>query len=170
MKKNPITLIAAMGLDRTIGLNNAMPWHLPEDLRHFKARTLGKVMIMGRHTFESIGKPLPDRTTLVVSRSLAPDALSGCTVLSSFDQALHTAKELSAENQEIIVAGGGQIYTLAMNAADRMALTLIQAQFQGDTFFPEWAEHEWELQEETSHQQTDGRQLRYSFLEYRRRT
>lgn len=169
---NPITLIAAMGQDRTIGLNNTMPWHLPEDLQHFKARTLGKVMIMGRATFDSIGRPLPGRTTIIVSRTLTQETTPHptCHIASSLEQALHMAQELSKQEQEIMVVGGGQIYLQALPLAHKMALTQIKQDFNGDTFFPEWPKQEWELITEEHHQQPSEPHLDYSFQEFRRKS
>lgn len=167
--RNPITLIAAMGQDRTIGLNNTMPWHLPEDLRHFKARTLGKVMIMGRNTFNSIGHPLPGRTTIIVSRTLTSPPHADCHLAASIEQALHMAQELCIAEQEIIIAGGGEIYAQTLPLAQRMILTQIQKNFDGDTFFPQWSHQEWQLIAQEQHQQPQEPYLDYSFLEYQRK-
>jgi dihydrofolate reductase len=165
-----ITLIAAMGTDRTIGLHNGMPWHLPEDLKHFKARTLGKTMIMGRNTFESIGKPLPGRKTIIVSRTQTTDFYNhpDCQVAASFEQALAFAREATSNGGEIMVVGGGQIYRLALPFATHLAITQIKKAFNGDTFFPQWNGEEWSLESETNHQQVNEPFLEYSFLEFAR--
>ena len=168
--KNPITLIAAMGLDRTIGLDNQMPWHLPEDLKFFKARTLGKVMIMGKNTFDSIGRPLPGRTTIIVSRSLTQETSPhpDCLIAASIEDAISMAQEKSPEGQEIIIAGGGQIYKQSIDLAHRLVVTQIQKSFNGDTFFPEWTQEEWLMISREDHEQAQEPHLGYSFQEYHR--
>ena len=132
-----ISLIAAMATNRAIGLNGEMPWHLPDELQHFKKTTMGKPIVMGRKTWESIGRPLPGRQNIVLSRK--PNFLAtGCDVVSSFDQALAVAI-----GDEVMVIGGGAIYKQAMPAANRMIMTLIEAELEGDTWFPAWDPSEW---------------------------
>jgi len=162
-----ITLIAAMSINRTIGLNNTMPWHIPEDLAHFKARTLGKVMIMGKNTFQSIGKPLPGRDTIIVSTQLQD---APCPIVKSLDEAINLAKTLRPSVDEIIIAGGGQIYAAALSCATHMSLTHIKKDIAGDTFFPQWADQEWQLDSKQDHTQSQEPHLRYSFSEYSHRT
>ncbi len=134
-----ISLIAAMSLEYAIGKDNRMPWHLPADLKHFKAITLNKPVIMGRRTFESIGKALPLRTNIVITQHahlIAP----GCIISHSFEDAIRCANEA----EEIMVIGGGQLYQDAIKVAGRMYLTLIDINVQGDTFFPKWHKDEWQ--------------------------
>lgn len=132
-----ISLIAAMARNRVIGKDNAMPWHLPADLAHFKRITLGKTVIMGRHTFESIGRPLPGRKNIIISRR--PDYRpEGCVVVNSIDAAL-----ASAESEEVMIIGGGQLYAEMLPRAQRLYLTLIDAELEGDTHFPDYEAYSW---------------------------
>jgi dihydrofolate reductase len=141
-----ISLIVAMGRNRVIGRDNNLIWHLPADLKHFKETTMGSPLIMGRKTFESMGKALPGRTNVVVTRKpgfIAP----GCLVAGSLEQAL----ELVSGEPEIFIAGGGEIYRQSMHLADRMYITIIDHDFDGDTFFPEFPDEEWVIAEERRH-------------------
>jgi dihydrofolate reductase len=132
-----ITLIAAMARNRAIGLDGQMPWHLPAELRHFKEATMGKPIVMGRKTWQSIGRALPGRQNIVISRSPSLQA-PGCDVAGSFEQAIALA-----EGDEVMIIGGGQIYAEAMPHADRMVLTLVECDPEADAWFPEWREAEW---------------------------
>ncbi|MGI2258137.1 type 3 dihydrofolate reductase [Shewanella sp. GXUN23E] len=137
-----IAMIAAMAHDRVIGLDNQMPWHLPEDLRHFKAVTMGKPVVMGRRTYESIGRPLPGRLNIVISRN--PELkIEGVSCVTSFDEAL----VLCGECEELMVIGGGQLYAQLLPEADILYLTEIDLQVQGDTRFPEWQADQWQESE-----------------------
>jgi dihydrofolate reductase len=140
-----VTLVAAMGRNRVIGLDGDMPWHHPEDLAHFKRTTMGGTMVMGRKTFDAIGRPLPGRRTVVVTRS-ADWSHEGVDVAHSLDDALS-----SADGAEIYVVGGGDVYAQALPFADRLVLTEIDEAPDGDTFFPEWSREEWV---ETSREQS----------------
>jgi len=132
-----IVLVAAMGHDRVIGVDGQMPWHLPADLRHFKSITLGYPVLMGRRTFESIGKPLPDRQNIVLSRS--EGALpAGCRRAGSLDQAMS-----QAEGGTVMVIGGGDLYRQVLPFADRLELTFVDADVKGDTRFPQWSAGDW---------------------------
>lgn len=132
-----VTLVAAIGRNRVIGADGGMPWHLPEDLKHFKAVTLGTTMIMGRRTFDSIGRPLPGRRTIVVTRDAAWHR-DGVETAHSLGAALALAGDVP-----ISIVGGGQIYAQAMDLADRMDLTFIDAEPDGDTVFPQWTDADW---------------------------
>ncbi len=149
-----ITLVAAMGANRVIGADGGMPWHLPEDLKHFKAVTLGTTMIMGRRTFDSIGRPLPGRRTIVVTRD-ASWQHDGVDVAHSLDEALALAGDAP-----VSIVGGGQIYAQALPLADRMELTFIDAEPHGDTVFPEWESSHWR---EIASEQREG--FRFATLE-----
>jgi dihydrofolate reductase len=128
-----ISMIAAMTPDRVIGANNTMPWHLPADLKHFKSVTLGKPVIMGRRTYESIGKALPGRQNIVVSGQ--PNyQLADAHVVSNAESAIVKAKMFTQE--EVMVIGGGSIYKCFLPQAQRLYLTFIDANLVGDTFFP----------------------------------
>lgn len=132
-----IVLIAAVARNGAIGLDNDMPWRLPSDLKHFKAMTLGKPVVMGRKTFESLGRPLPGRPNIVISAN--GFAVEGAEVVSSLEEALDRASGLAVELgvDDIIVMGGGQIYRAAMGVADRLEITEVQAEPEADTHFPD---------------------------------
>ena len=134
-----ITLIAAMGTNRAIGLKGRMPWYLPGELRHFKATTMGKTIVMGRKTWEAIGRPLPGRQNIVISRSAAFHA-EGCDIAGSLGEAL-----VAATTEEVMIIGGGQIYRQALALANRMVLTLVECEPLADTWFPEWDSSMWRV-------------------------
>lgn len=134
-----LVLVAAMARNRVIGSEGGMPWHLPADLQHFKAVTVGSPVIMGRRTFESIGRALPGRTNIVISRA-SPDLPEGVVPAGSLEAAI-----ASAGAGRVMVIGGGQVYREALARADRLELTLIDASIPGDTVFPEWSANEWRL-------------------------
>ncbi|ASJ97812.1 MULTISPECIES: type 3 dihydrofolate reductase [Shewanella] len=152
-----IAMIAAMANNRVIGKDNQMPWHLPEDLRHFKQMTLGKPVVMGRKTFESIGRPLPGRHNIVVSRQ-ADLVIEGVTCVTSFEQ----AKEVVKGCDELVVIGGGQLYAELLPQADILYLTEINLDVAGDTHFPEWDDGSWRLLQSESHINDKG--LEYRFI------
>ena len=137
-KAMKISLIAAMDQKRVIGFQGKMPWHLPKELAYFKEMTQGKPIIMGRKTFESIGKPLPNRRNVVITHQPTLQA-PGCEVFTSLEQAL---ANLSTAN-EVMVIGGGEIFCQSISLADYLYLTIIKAEMDGDTFFPEWHPDEW---------------------------
>ena len=132
-----ITLVAAMATNSAIGLDGQMPWHLPRELKHFKETTMGKPIVMGRKTWESIGRALPGRQNLVVTRNPEFSA-PGCDVAGS----LEAAVEMAA-GKEVMIIGGGQLYAEALPFADRMVLTLVDCEPEADTWFPGWDETEW---------------------------
>ena len=134
-----ITLIAAVARNRAIGLRGQMPWHLPDELRHFKQVTLGKTVIMGRKTREAIGMALPGRQNIVVSRNpgyIAQDSQSAPT--------LERAIEI-ASGRELMVIGGGELYLQSLPMARRMFLTIVECEPEADTWFPEWSEQQWRM-------------------------
>lgn len=133
-----VSLLAAVADNGTIGRDSRLPWHLPDDLRRFKSLTLGKPILMGRRTFESIGKPLPGRTNLVLTRS-REWARPGAAVVHSLGEALERAGEVP----EVVVVGGAEIYRLALPRAQRIYLTRVHARIEGDTVFPALDEREW---------------------------
>lgn len=138
IKKLPVVIVVAMAKNRVIGRDNAMPWHLPADLKHFRAVTMGKPMIMGRRTFESIGKPLPGRETIIVTRNADYAAPAGVHLAASLRAALvvgqSRAEAMGAS--AVTVVGGGDIYRQALPFADRLEITEIDALPEGDTHFP----------------------------------
>ncbi|MBN7825521.1 type 3 dihydrofolate reductase [Bowmanella dokdonensis] len=148
-----ISMIVAMAMNRIIGAGNQMPWHLPADLKHFKQVTLGKPVVMGRKTFESIGRPLPGRTNIVITRDASFRA-SGIEIVTSPEEALDLAEELGVE--ELMIIGGGAIYRHFLPLCERLYLTEIKLDVEGDTRFPDYrAEGRWKLLEE-QHYQADS--------------
>ncbi|MBF7954258.1 type 3 dihydrofolate reductase [Rahnella victoriana] len=133
-----ISLIAALATDRVIGMENAMPWHLPGDLAWFKRNTLNKPVIMGRKTFESIGRPLPGRLNIVISSN--PGEHDSVTWVTSVDAALAAAGDV----EEVMVMGGGRVYEQLLPKANRLYLTHIDAEVEGDTHFPDYEPDDWE--------------------------
>ncbi|QSR42330.1 type 3 dihydrofolate reductase [Aeromonas dhakensis] len=161
-----ISMIAAMAHDRVIGLDNQMPWHLPADLAHFKRVTLGKPVLMGRKTFESIGRPLPGRRNLVISRN--PDyRADGVEVIDSVDAAL--ALLAGSDVTELMVIGGGHLYGQLLPRADRLYLTRIDLAVEGDTRFPAFDEGGWSCIERESHQPDEKNPHPYCFETWQRR-
>lgn len=126
-----ISIIVAMAENSVIGVDNSLPWHLPGDMKWFRRHTLGKSVVMGRKTYESIGKPLPDRANIVVTRNPEYDA-PGCQVVTSIDAALEVAGE-----GEVMILGGEELYRQILPRADRLYLTLVRAEIEGDAFFPD---------------------------------
>ena len=157
-----LSLIAAMAHNSVIGLNNQLPWRLPADLKHFKAVTLGKPVIMGRKTYESIGKPLPGRINIVVTRDASYTA-EGVVIVHSLAEAL--AKSKAAP--EAMVIGGAQLYAEALPHAQRMYLTLIDAEFAGDAFFPAYDPRDWRetAREEHAPDEINPHSYRFIILE-----
>ncbi len=160
-----ITLIAALTPDRVIGRDNDLPWRIRADLRHFRRLTLGKPVIMGRRNYQSIGRPLPERTNIVISGNPAFRA-EGCQVVRSPEEAL----ELAGDAEEIMIIGGAEIYRHFLPLADRMYLTWVQAPIPGDTRFPRFDLEEWVVTEETTQPPGDDSPypLVYQTLERRR--
>jgi len=160
-----LSLIAAVARNHVIGNNNQLLWHLPEDMRHFRETTRGKPVIMGRKTWESLPdsfRPLPGRLNIVVSRNTAYQA-PGATLVGSLKRAI----VLAEDKPEVFVIGGEELYLQALPIADRLYLTEIEDAFEGDAFFPEVLEQEWE---EISRRVQEGKSgLRFSFVVYQRR-
>jgi len=158
-----LSIIVAMAKNRTIGANNTLPWRISADLQHFKKLTMGHHMIMGRKTFDSIGKPLPGRTTVVVSRDHGLK-IEGCIVAHS----LHEAMANCAADSEIFVVGGADIYAQVLNLADVLYVTEIQQDVVGDARFPEFNKSEWVEVSREIQRQEKPEPLEYHFVEYRR--
>ncbi|MGI2326984.1 dihydrofolate reductase [Planococcus sp. YIM B11945] len=157
-----ISLMVAHDPNRVIGKDNQLPWHIPEDLAYFKKHTIGKGMVMGRNTFESIGRPLPKRRNIVVTRNTSYRA-DGADVVHTIEEAVKLAEEM---HEEVMVIGGEQIFRYVLPHADRLYITLIQKPFDGDTFFPEYGS-EWELVSESEEFDSNG--IPFSYLVYDRR-
>jgi len=152
-----------MAKNRVIGINNTLPWRIPEDLKHFKKLTMGHHMIMGRKTYESIGKPLPGRTTIVVSRDRNLK-IDGCIVAHSLQDAIASC----ASDPEVFVVGGADVYAQALGLADRLYITEIQQDAEGDVWFPEFERAEWREASRDKHRQETPQPLEYHFVEYQR--
>ncbi len=162
-KTLPLSLIAALGENRVIGVDNSMPWHLPGDFKYFKATTLGKPIIMGRKTWDSLGRPLPGRLNIVVSRQ-ADLRLEGAEVYSSLEAAVVRAQEWAIEQgvDEVMLIGGAQLYAQGMEQADRLYLTRVALSPQGDAWFPEFDLGQWKLVSNTPNPAVDDKPA-YSF-------
>ena len=156
-----IYLVAAIARNGVIGANGKLPWHLPEDLKHFKNLTLGHPVIMGRRTWESLGKPLPGRENIVISRSPGFEA-SGASVAASVEAAI----ALCTGEPVAFVIGGAQIYAAALPLADGLVLTEIQQDFEGDTRFPAWDRDAWRVSQKETHTSANG--VRFDFVLYER--
>ncbi|MFW0094561.1 MAG: dihydrofolate reductase [Coxiella endosymbiont of Haemaphysalis qinghaiensis] len=159
-----ITLVAALDKNHLIGQKNQLPWHLPADLAHFKSVTLGKPTVMGRKTFESIRKPLPDRRNIVISRQ-KDLKIKGCEVFSSLDEALNTL----LDQFEVMIIGGGSLFEEALPKAHRMILTIIEHSFKGDTYFPLWNADEWNLISKMNYEPDKNNLYSFSCIQLRRR-
>lgn len=161
-----ITLVAAAGENGVIGRDGGMPWHLPADLAYFKRVTMGKPLLMGRRTYESIGRPLPGRLNLVLSRN--PDYRpEGCRRVGSLEEAVQEAALRGA--RELMVAGGGGVYAEALPLADRVLLTRIHATPSGDTYFPDLDPDEWQEVSREERPADDRNPVTLTFLELTRR-
>ena len=160
-----LALIWAMSRNRVIGRNNALPWHLSEDLRYFKRVTMGKPIIMGRKTWESIGRPLPGRTNIVITRDQNFQA-PGVRVVHSLDDALRLAEHIGVIEgaEEAVVIGGAEIYALALPKAERLYLTQVHAEVDGDAWFPEFDLSQWQELAREDFPAADPNPYPYSFV------
>ncbi|MEH6471323.1 MAG: dihydrofolate reductase [Halopseudomonas sp.] len=164
-----LALIVAQSQNRVIGRNNALPWHLPEDLKYFKAVTMGKAIIMGRKTYESIGRPLPGRTNLVVTRDKSYQA-AGVTIVHSLEQAVEQAQAISEINgvDEALVIGGAELYAQALPMTQRLYLTQVHHRVNGDAFFPELDEAQWRQKSRQDFDAIEPNPHSYSFIVFDR--
>jgi len=165
-KLNHITLklsiIVAVAENGVIGHNNQLIWRLPEDLKMFKRLTTGHPVIMGRKTFESIGKPLPNRTSIIITQN--PEfQVEGCITVHSLEDAIEAASEI--EDNEAFIIGGAEIYRLSLPFTDKIYLTEVHHAFEGDTFFPELDENIWEEVSRIDHETDEKHLYKYSFVE-----
>lgn len=165
----PVSLIVAATRNQVIGRDNQMPWHLPADLRYFKQRTLGKPIIMGRKTWESLGRPLPERLNIVVTRQ-TDIALEGAEVFADLQAAIERGQEWASEQgvDEVMVIGGGQLYQQALALTQRVYLTRIDLELEGDTFFPVLDAQQWQQTEAQAHPAQD-QEPGYTFEVWQRR-
>ncbi len=158
-----ISIIVAFDENRLIGRDNGLPWHLPADLKHFKSITMGHHMIMGRKTFDSIGKPLPGRVSVIVTRQ-KDLKIEGCMVVNTLDEALEKCKG----QEEVFIIGGAQIFNCTMPMATDLYITQIHHQFEGDTHFPEISEKEWQVVSKEDCNPDEKNEWGYSFINYTR--
>lgn len=164
-----VELVVAASENDVIGRDNRLPWHLPADLRHFKSLTLGRPILMGRKTYESIGKALPARTNLVLSRS-AGFSPADCKVVVSLEDAQAAAEStLQGAHSPLMVIGGAEIYRLCLPFARRIHLTLVHAHLPGDTFFADWRGPQWSESSRERHDADAKNSLAYSFITLDRR-
>ncbi len=161
IKKPIISLVAAMAKNRVIGKDNKMPWHLPADLKHFKGITMSKPIVMGRKTFESIGRPLPGRDNVIISRN-KDYAVDGCIVIHSIEDAL----KLLTDYEEIMIIGGGFLYSQIIEQADKLYLTFIDLDIDGDTQFPEFEHLNLAEINRVKCQKDEKNPYNYQFVDY----
>jgi len=156
-----LSIIVAMARNRVIGIDNTLPWHLPEDLKHFRNLTMGHHIIMGRKTYDSIGRPLPGRTTVIITRDPGY-TMDGCLVAHSLDGAVR----LCDGDEEVFFVGGTSLYEQALPLAQRLYVTEIQADYEGDAHFPEFDSAHW--RETSRDSQVSAGGLAYDFVVYER--
>lgn len=158
------TIVVAMGLKNEIGLGNQLLWHLPKDLKHFKQLTSGHPIIMGRKTYESIGKPLPNRTNIVVSRK--KDWFEeGILIVGSIKEAIKFAKKI---DENVFIIGGGTIYEQTMEVVDKLEVTLVKAELEADTFFPKINPNIWQKTNEECFEKDEKNTYDFCFQTYER--
>lgn len=157
------SLIAAMDNNRLIGKDNALPWHLPADLQHFKSITMSKPILMGRKTYDSIGRPLPGRQNIVLTRG--DTEIEGVTLVHSIDESIAAA----GDAEEVMVIGGSSIYELVLPKVQRMYLSFVDGEFEGDAWFPEFNESEWDIIEEKTQQPDEKNTHVCRFVTYQRK-
>lgn len=158
-----ISLIVAVSRSGVIGKNGKMPWHLPADLKYFKSITMGKPIVMGRKTFESLGRPLPGRENIVLTRDKNFIA-EGCTIIHSLEEMLQHA----ADADEVMIIGGAQLYEQMLPHADHIYMTQVDCQAEGDTWFPEIDPAEWEMTFSEAHEADEKNPCAYTFIRYDR--
>ena len=155
-----ISMIAAMADDRVIGINNSLPWKLPNDMKWFRQNTLGKPIVMGRKTFESFGaKPLPGRTNIIITRDKNYTA-DECIIVHSIDEAIQAAGDV----EEIMIIGGASFYEQMLPKADRLYITFVHTKVEGDAWFPEWNQNEWQQVERIDHEADEKNPHAHSFV------
>jgi dihydrofolate reductase len=158
-----ISIVVAISKNRAIGKDNKLLWYLPNDLKHFKTITTGHTVIMGRKTYDSVGKPLPNRRNIIITRQAI--MIEGCEVVNSLEAAI----DLCKTDQEVFIVGGAEIYKQAMGITARIYLTIVHKNFEADTFFPEIDLREWREVAREDHQPNEKNSLPYSFITYERK-
>lgn len=159
-----INIIVAMAFNRLIGNNNQLPWYLPADLKHFKTITWGNPIIMGRKTFQSIGKALPGRTNIIITHD-PTFAAEDCVIAHSLEEAC----QWPTGHDEVFIIGGSTIYQQALPLANMLYITLVNGNFTGDCYFPEWFDQEWVLTKQEAHTANQTNKFGYTFLIYKKR-
>jgi dihydrofolate reductase len=157
------SIVVAISENNAIGKDNQLLWYLPADLKHFKQITTGHTVIMGRKTFDSVGKPLPNRRNIIITRHVMH--IEGCEVVSSIEAAL----ALCADEEEVFIVGGAEIYKQSIHLTDRIYLTIVHQKYDADSFFPEINYDEWLETEREDHQTDEKNNLPYSFITLERR-
>ncbi len=160
-----LTITAAASENNALGKDNQLVWHLPDDFKRFKAITSGHCIVMGRKTFESFPKPLPNRTHIIITRQKNYEAPEGCLLASSLQKAI----DLCPKEEEVFIIGGGEIYKQSIEIADKIDLTRVHATIEADTFFPEIDETKWELVFEEFHSKDEKHDYDFTFLTYIRK-
>ncbi len=158
-----LSLLVAMARNRVIGRNNKLPWHLPADLKHFKFLTMGQTIVMGRKTYESIGRPLPGRANIIVTRQTGYE-VPGAIVVNTIDDALLICERTGSINGENFIIGGEELYRQTLKICQRIYITEIQRDFEGDAFFPEFDPNEWEETQRDRHISENDTNLEYHFV------
>ncbi|WP_394808483.1 dihydrofolate reductase [Nitrosomonas sp.] len=158
-----LSLLVAMARNRVIGRNNKLPWHLSADLKHFKFLTMGQTILMGRKTYESIGKPLPGRINIIITRQAGYE-VPGAIVVNSIDDALLMCEKNRSINGENFIIGGEELYRQTLKICQRMYITEIQRDFEGDVCFPEFDPNEWEETQRDKHISENDTNLEYHFV------
>lgn len=161
MAKPKITIIAAVAANGVIGKDNDLPWRLPEDLKFFKQQTLGKPIVLGRKNYESIGRPLPGRQNVILTRDTSYQA-EGCDVVHSIDELWSVV----GDAPEVMIIGGAEIYKQFLDVADKMVLTELEQPVEGDVYFPEWDKASWQLVEQSEIQISESSSLTFRFSTY----
>lgn len=153
-----VSIVVAISENHAIGKDNQLLWHLPKDLKHFKEITTGGTVIMGRKTYDSVGKPLPNRRNIVITRQQIE--IAGCEVVNSLQAAL----DLCRDHKEVFIVGGAEIYKQAMPLTDKVYLTIVHESFEGDTYFPEINPEIWKETQRTDHEADEKNALSFSFI------
>ncbi len=158
-----LSILVAMAKNRVIGRNNQLPWHLPADLKHFKLLTMGQTIVMGRKTYESIGRPLPGRENIIITRQTGYK-VPGAIVVNSLQDAILKCEESSTINSENFIIGGEKLYWQTLDICQRIYITEIQSDFEGDVFFPEFDRSDWKEIQRDKHTSENDTHIEYHFV------
>ncbi|CAH1203335.1 Dihydrofolate reductase type 3 [Paenibacillus plantiphilus] len=161
-----ITIIAAMAHNNVIGINNELPWKLPAEMAHFRRSTIGKTVVMGRKTYESLGRPLKDRRNIVLTRNQDWSA-EGCETVHTVQE---TLSRLAGEGEELVIIGGEEIYKQFLAHADKLLLTEVSADIEGDAFFPAFTAEDWQLEDQVFYEKDEKNGYNFKICTYLRKT